>query len=74
MSTMMGQERQGELPERWSAKGKVEVVLRLLRGEAVEAVSRELQVPPTSWRRGGACSWKREWRGSRRAGIPRRGR
>ena len=39
------QERQTELPERWSAKGKVDVVLPLLRGESVEAVSREVQVP-----------------------------
>ena len=54
MSTMAEQEREGELPERWSAKGKVEVVLRLLRGEAVDAVSRELQVPAhelEAWRR-----------------------
>ena len=32
-------------PERWSAQAKSEVVLRLLRGEAVDQVSRELQVP-----------------------------
>ncbi len=36
MSTMVAQEREGELPERWSAKAKAEVVLRLFRGEAVE--------------------------------------
>jgi transposase len=34
-----------ELPERWSAARKTELVLRLLRGEALEAVSRESQVP-----------------------------
>lgn len=39
MSTMMAQEPESELPERWSAKAKTEVVLRLLRGEAVEVVS-----------------------------------
>lgn len=30
---------------RWSAKRKTEVVLRLLRGEELEAVRREIQVP-----------------------------
>jgi hypothetical protein len=53
--TMVTEEEQGqELPERWSAKAKTEVVLRLLRGEAVEAVSREIQVPAhelEAWRR-----------------------
>ena len=34
-----------ELPERWSVQRKTEVVLRLLRGEAVDAVSRESQIP-----------------------------
>ena len=34
-----------ELPERWSASRKTELVLRLLRGEALDAVSRESQVP-----------------------------
>lgn len=34
-----------ELPERWSAQRKMELVLRLLRGEALDAVSRESQVP-----------------------------
>ncbi len=32
-------------PERWSAKAKTEVILRLFRGEGVEVVSREIQVP-----------------------------
>ena len=51
---MIEQEPAAELPERWSAKAKTEVVLRLLRGEAVEAVSREIQVPAhelEAWRR-----------------------
>ena len=30
-----------ELPERWSAGRKADLVLRLLRGEALDAVSRE---------------------------------
>ena len=33
-----------ELPERWSVQRKTELVLRLLRGEALDAVSRESQV------------------------------
>jgi transposase len=40
--------------ERWSAARKSEVVLRLLRGEDVEAVSREVAVPVhqlEEWRR-----------------------
>jgi transposase len=44
----------GELPERWSAQRKTELVLRLLRGEALDAVSRESQVPAhelESWKR-----------------------
>jgi transposase len=34
-----------ELPERWSVQRKAELVLRLLRGEGLDAVSRESQVP-----------------------------
>jgi len=34
-----------ELPERWSAQRKTERVLRLLRGEPLDAVSRDSQVP-----------------------------
>jgi hypothetical protein len=43
-----------DLPERWSAQRKTELVLRLLRGEPLDAVSRESQVPAhelESWRR-----------------------
>ncbi len=43
-----------ELPERWSTQRKAELVLRLLRGEALDAVSRESQVPAhelESWKR-----------------------
>jgi hypothetical protein len=43
-----------ELPERWSATRKTELILRLLRGEALDAVSRESQVPAhelESWKR-----------------------
>jgi transposase len=34
-----------ELPERWSLQRKTELVLRLLRGEPLDAVSRDSQVP-----------------------------
>ncbi len=43
-----------ELPERWSARRKTDAVLRLLRGEDLGEVSRELQVSPVDleeWRR-----------------------
>src|SRR5438552_2021194 len=40
-----------ELPERWSIQRNAELVLRLLRGEALDAVSRESQVPALSERR-----------------------
>lgn len=43
-----------ELPERWSAQRKTELVLRVLRGEALDAVSRESQVPAhelEAWKR-----------------------
>src|SRR5438552_10623607 len=53
---MEGAERQTgeELPERWSARAKTEIVLRLLKGEELGAVSREIQVPVHElerWRR-----------------------
>jgi transposase len=34
-----------ELPERWSVQRKQEVVLRLLRGESLDQISRETQMP-----------------------------
>ncbi len=43
-----------ELPERWSVQRKSELVLRLLRGDPLDAVSRESQVPAhelESWKR-----------------------
>jgi hypothetical protein len=54
MMVVSEQEREAELPDRWSAKAKTDVVLRLLRGEGVETVSREVQVPAhelEAWRR-----------------------
>lgn len=43
-----------DLPERWSAQRKMELVLRLLHGESLDGVSRESQVPAhelESWHR-----------------------
>jgi transposase len=55
-----------EVPERWSAQRKTELVLRLLRGESLDSVSRESHVPAhelESWQRafleGGTRSLKR---------------
>ncbi len=53
-----------ELPERWSAGRKTEVVLRLLRGETLDAMSRESQVPAHELE-----SWKRSFPGEWRAGT-----
>jgi hypothetical protein len=47
-----GEER--DLPERWSVQRKAELVLRLLRGEPLDAVSRESQITAhelESWKR-----------------------
>ena len=46
--------RGGTPPERWSAQGKAEIVSRLLRGEDLGEVSREMRVSPAvleEWRR-----------------------
>ena len=46
--------RGGPPPERWSVQQKTEVVLRLLRGEDLGEVSREMRVSPAAleeWRR-----------------------
>ena len=44
-STSVASSHPPELPERWSVQRKQEVVLRLLRGEPLDQVSRETQVP-----------------------------
>ena len=49
-----GAEAAGDTLERWSAVRKTDVVLRLLKGEAIDAVSRDTQVPAhelEEWRR-----------------------
>lgn len=58
----------GELPERWSVQRKAELVLRLLRGEALDAVSRESQVPAHELE-----SWKRTFLESEARGLKRHG-
>ncbi len=73
--TMMTTERRDEaLPERWSAQRKTEVVLRVIRGEAIDEVAREIQVPVhevEEWRR---VSWTAGSKGSNGvASIPRNG-
>ena len=51
---LAGAEAPAEIPERRSAQRKTELVLRLLRGETLDAVARESQVPAhklEAWRR-----------------------
>ena len=43
-STGEGSEQRTRRPKRWSAKRKREVVLRLIRGESLDRVSREIGV------------------------------
>lgn len=57
-----------ELPERWSAGKKTEVVLRLLRGESLEEVSREIQVPAHELE-----EWRRVFLETGAEGLKRRG-
>lgn len=61
-------ESEQQLPERWSANAKSEVVLRLFRGESVEPVSREIQVPVHEIE-----TWRREFLESGLQGLKRRG-
>jgi hypothetical protein len=54
----------GPLPAngRWSTRRKAEVVIRMLRGEPMDALSRELGVEVTAWRSGGtrpSSAWRR---------------
>ena len=57
-----------ELPERWSAQRKQEVVLRLLRGESLDQVSRETQVPAHELE-----SWQRRFLDGGQRGLRTRG-
>ena len=56
-------------PERWSTGRKTEVVLRLLRGEDVGEVSREIQVPASELE-----EWRRVFLDSGQQGLKSRGR
>lgn len=57
-----------DLPERWSVQRKTEVVLRLLRGEPLEDVSRQIQVPAHELE-----SWKRVFLETGTRGLKSRG-
>jgi len=59
---------QSELPERWSAQRKTEVVLRLLKGEDLGTLSREIQVPAHEIE-----EWRRVFLESATQGLRRRG-
>lgn len=66
----MSKERgvENSLPERWSAKAKSEVVLRLFRGESVDEVSREIQVPVHEIE-----TWRKDFLDAGMMGLKRRG-
>ena len=66
-STMTTQ-RADDLPERWSAQRKMEVVLRLVRGEAIDEVAREIQVPVHE-----VEEWRRVFLEGGQQGLKRRG-
>ncbi len=54
--------------ERWSAGRKSEVVLRLVRGEDIEVISREVAVSVHQWE-----EWRRAFLDGGRAGLRSRG-
>ena len=66
-STMTTQ-RADDLPERWSAQRKTEMVLRVIRGEAIDEVAREIQVPVHE-----VEEWRRVFLESGQQGLKRRG-
>lgn len=55
-------------PERWSPQRKTEVVLRLLRGEDLGEVSRDVQVPASELE-----EWRRVFLDGGQQGLKRRG-
>ncbi len=61
--------RRAGLPKRWSAQRKVEVVLRLLRGEDMGEVSREIRVAPPELER-----WRREFLQGGQEGLKKKNR
>jgi transposase len=66
--TTMTTQRTDDLPERWSAQRKMEIVLRLVRGEALDEVAREIQVPVHE-----VEEWRRVFLEGGQQGIKRRG-
>ena len=64
----MTTQRADELPERWSAQRKTEVVLRVIRGEAIDEVAREIQVPVHE-----VEEWRRVFLEGGQQGLKRRG-
>ena len=63
-----GREGTAGPPERWSPQRKTEVVLRLLRGEDLGEVSREVQVPASELE-----DWRRVFLDGGQQGLKRRG-
>ena len=63
----MLEEREMDLPERWSAKRKSEIVVRLLRGEDLGELSREIQVPPPEIEQ-----WREAFLNGAEAGLKKR--
>jgi transposase len=59
-----------DLPERWSVQRKTELVLRVLRGEALDAVSRESQIPAHELERWHRIFLEQGKRGSRTRAEP----
>ena len=47
---------------RWSAKRKADAVLRLLKGEDLDTLSRELKVTAATLSDGARCFWRTVWR------------
>ena len=66
--TTMTTQRTDELPERWSAQRKMEIVLRVVRGEALDEVAREIQVPVHE-----VEEWRRVFLEGGQQGLKRRG-
>ncbi len=64
-----GRRGQESAPERWSAQRKMEMVLRLLRGEDLGEVSREVQVSPADLE-----EWRRVFLETGRQGLKQRSR
>ena len=56
-------------PKRWSARRKAEVVVRLLRGEDIGEVSREIRVAPPELER-----WRREFLEGGQQGLKKKNR